>query len=299
MDPLTIGLISSGVSAIGGLFGASAQRSEQDQARALQQKAIDRQFKYDKQNYKFNWDETRANYKHLKDGINIQRDNEERLASYRDATNLQDYNYRLKIQKYEFDQKNKLFNRSESLYRQQRSFNSQAAALAYQSENRRLQETFQEAAFNNQDLLVQLLQEEGQAVAKGQAGRSASKGIQSVIASYGRNQAVLAESLVSAERQSRGNLRDIDLAKYGADLSAEANRMLRPEQLPAIPVPIATPRAVFQKPRKPKKPPKPIKMVNTTRGGSSMPVWNAAISGIAGMAGAYAQYKSPNPKPIP
>jgi len=293
MDPLTIGLISSGVSAIGSLFGASAQRSEQDQARALQQKAIDRQFKYDKQNYKFNWDETRANYKHLKDGIKIQRDNEERLASYRDATNLQDYNYRLKIQEYEFDQKNKLFNRSESLYRQQRSFNSQAAALAYQSENRRLQETFQEAAFNNQDLLVQLLQEEGQAVAKGQAGRSASKGIQSVIASYGRNQAVLAESLVSAERQSKANLRDIDLAKYGADLSAEANRMLRPEKLPAIPVPIRTPRAKFQKPRKPKKPPKPIKMVNTTRGGSSMPVWNAAISGIAGLAGAYAEYKTP------
>jgi hypothetical protein len=287
------GLVAAGVSAIGGLFGASAQKSQQDQARELQQKAIDRQFKYDKQNYQFNWKETRANYKHLKDGIKLQRDNEERLASYRDATNLQDYNYRLKIQDFEYNQQMRMYNKSESLYRQQRSFNSQAAALAYQSENRRLQETFQEAAFNNQDLLVQLLQEEGQAAARGQAGRSASKGIQSVIASYGRNQAVLAESLVSAERQSSANLRDIDLAKYGADLSAEANRMLRPEQLPAIPVPIAAPRAVFQNPRKPKKPPKPIKMVNTTRGGSSMPVWNAAISGIAGMAGAYAEYKTP------
>lgn len=278
-------LVAAGISAIGGLFGASAQQSQQDQARELQQKAINRQFRYDKQNYRFNWQDTKANYNYLKDGIQIQRDNEERLASYRDATNFQDYNYRLQIQNYEYNQQKRMYNKSEQLYRQQRNFNSQAAALAYQAENRRLQETFQEAAFNNQDLLVQLLQEEGKAAARGQAGRSAGKGLQSVIASYGRNQAVIAESLVSAERQSTANLRDIDLAKYGADLSAEANRMLRPERLPTLPAPIATPRAIFQDPRKPKKPPKPIKMVNTVKGGSSLPVWNAAISGIAGVTG--------------
>jgi hypothetical protein len=278
-------LVAAGISAIGGLFGASAQKSQQDQARELQQKAINRQFRYDKQNYRFNWQDTKANYNYLKDGIQIQRDNEERLANYRDATNLQDYNYRLQIQNFEYNQQMRMYNKSEQLYRQQRNFNSQAAALAYQAENRRLQETFQEAAFNNQDLLVQLLQEEGKAAARGQAGRSAGKGLQSVIASYGRNQAVIAESLVSAERQSTANLRDIDLAKYGADLSAEANRMLRPERLPTLPAPIATPRAVFQDPRKPKKPPKPIKMTNTVQGGSSMPVWNAAISGIAGVTG--------------
>jgi hypothetical protein len=278
-------LVAAGISAIGGLFGASAQKSQQDQARELQQKAINRQFRYDKQNYRFNWQDTKANYNYLKDGIQIQRDNEERLANYRDATNLQDYNYRLQIQNFEYNQQMRMYNKSEQLYRQQRNFNSQAAALAYQAENRRLQETFQEAAFNNQDLLVQLLQEEGKAAARGQAGRSAGKGLQSVIASYGRNQAVIAESLVSAERQSTANLRDIDLAKYGADLSAEANRMLRPERLPTLPAPLATPRAVFQDPRKPKKPPKPIKMTNTVQGGSSMPVWNAAISGIAGVTG--------------
>jgi len=278
-------LVAAGISAIGGLFGASAQKSQQDQARELQQKAINRQFRYNKQRDRFDWQETKANYNFLKDGIQIQRDNEEHLASYRDATNLQDYNYRLQIQNFEYNQQMRMYNKSEQLYRQQRNFNSQAAALAYQAENRRLQETFQEAAFNNQDLLVQLLQEEGKAAARGQAGRSAGKGLQSVIASYGRNQAVIAESLVSAERQSTANLRDIDLAKYGADLSAEANRMLRPERLPTLPAPIATPRAVFQDPRKPKRPPKPIKMVNTVQGGSSMPVWNAAISGIAGVTG--------------
>lgn len=278
-------LVAAGISAIGGIFGASAQQRQQDQARALQQEAINRQFKKDKQEYRFNWKETKANYNWLKDGINIQRANEERLASYRDATNLQDYNYRLKIQDYEYNQQMRMYNKSEQLYKQQRGFNAQAAQLAYASENRRLQETFQEAAFNNQDLLVQMLEEEGKSIARGQSGRSAGKAIQTAVASYGRNQAIIAESLVSAERQSRINTRNIDLQRYGADLAAEANRMLRPERLPALPVPIATPRAVFQDPRKPKKPPKPIKMTNTTLGGSSAPVWNAAISGIAGVTG--------------
>lgn len=278
-------LVAAGISAIGGLFGASAAQSQQDQARELQQKAIDRQFKKDKQDYRFNWKETKANYNWLKDGIDIQRSNEERLASYRDATNLQDYNYRLKIQDYEYSQQMRMYNKSEQLYRQQRGFNAQAAQLAYASENRRMQETFQEAAFNNQDLMVQMLQEEGKSIARGQSGRSAGKAIQTAVASYGRNQAIVAESLVSAERQSRENFRNIDLSRYGADLAADANRMLRPDRLPALPVPIATPRAVFQKPRKPKKAPKPIKMTNTTARGSSMPVWNAAISGIAGVTG--------------
>jgi len=278
-------LVAAGIGAIGSIFGASAQKSQQDQARELQQKAINRQYRYDKQNYRYNWRETKSNYNHLKDGIQIQRDNEERLAAYRDATNLQDYNYRLKIQDFEYNQQIRLFNKSEDLYRQQMGFNQQAAQLAYESENRRLQETFQEAAFNNQDLLVQMLQEEGKVIASGGSGRSTGKALQSAVAAYGRNQSVIAASLVSAERQYQANLRDINLSKYGADLSAYANRMLKPDKLPAIPVPIASPVAAFQDPRKPKKPPKPIKMANTVQGGSSLPVWNTAISGIAGVTG--------------
>lgn len=278
-------LVAAGIGAIGSIFGASAQQSQQDQARALQQKAIDLQFKKDRQDYRYNWSETKANYRHLLDGINIQRDNENRLAAYRDATNLQDYNYRLRIQDYEYNQQMRLYNKSEQLYKQQRGFNTMAAQEAYASENRRLQEIFQEAAFDNQDLLVKMLQEEGMAIARGTSGRSAGKALQSAVASYGRNQAIIAESLVSAERQTRENKRSIALSKYGADLAAEGNRMLRPERLPALPKPLKTPVATFQDPRKPKKPPKPIKMTNTTPAGSSLPVFNAAISGIAGITG--------------
>lgn len=289
---MPLGIIAAGISAIGGIIGASSQKREQDKSRSTQEKANEAQYQYNKKNYEYDWQETLANYDYIKQGIGIQRANEEKLAAYRDKTNLQDYNYRLKIQDYEYKLQKKLYNKSESIYKQQRGFNSQAALLAYQAENRRMQEAFQEAAFDNQDLLVQLIEEEGKAAARGQSGRSAGKAIQSIVASYGRNQAILAESLVSAGRQNAVNLRDINLGKYAADLNAEANRMLLPTKLPSLPKPLKTPRATFQNPRKPKKPPKPIKAVNTVARGSSVPIWNAAISGVAGVVGAYGTYKS-------
>jgi hypothetical protein len=279
-------LVGAAIGAIGGIFGASGQSSAQSKARAAQQKAINNQYKYDLKRWDYDWEETQANYRQLVDGINIQRANEESIGVFNDATKLQDYNYRLKIQDYDYNQQVRLYNKSEQLYKQQRGFNELAAQMAYSSENRKLQETFQEAAFNNQDLMVQMLQQEGELMARGVSGRSAGKALQTAVASYGRNQAVLAESLVSAERQTKSNFMNIGLNKYSADLSAESNRMLAPERLPDIPVPFATPRAIFQDPRKPVKPPKPIKGTNTTPGGSALPVITSAISGIAGVTGA-------------
>lgn len=287
-------LVGAGISAIAGIIGAAGQNSQQDQARRFQQQQIDAQNRYNKAKYKYDWRETKDNYNFLKGGIQIQRDNEERLGAYQDQTRLQDYNYRLQIQRYEENQQNRLFNKSEDLYRQQRAFNDVAATMAFQSANRRLQETFAESAFDNQDLLVKMLEQEGQVLARGTTGRSAGKALQSAVASYGRNQAVIAESLISAERQNRADYRDIALQKYGADLQAEGNRMLRPERMPVMPKPLVTPRAVFQDPRRPGKPPKPEKLVNTVPGGSSIPLLTAGISGIAGMASAASSlYKNP------
>lgn len=279
-------LVGAGISAIAGIFGAAGQSSSQSQARRLQQQQIEAQNRYNQARYRFDWKETKDNYQFLKSGIQIQRDNEERLGAYQDATRLQDYNYRLRIQDYEYNQQMRMYNKSEQLYKQQRGFNEMAAMMAFASENRRLQETFTEAAFDNQDLMVKMLEQEGQVLARGAAGRSAGKALQSSVAAYGRNQAIIAESLVSAERQSQANLRDISLQKYSADLQAEGNRMLRPDRMPVMPKPLATPRAVFQDPRKPRKPPKPQKLVNTVPGGNSIPLLTAGISGIAGLASA-------------
>lgn len=274
MDPFTGSLISGGISAITGLFGASSSRS-------AQQAAIDRQYQYDKKLYRYNWNQARRDYRYAKNGRDIAIANEEAELGWREKTAQRDWQHSMAIRDYEYNMQMRAYNKSEQTYKQQLNFNNIAAQVAMESENRFLEEQRIATAFEHQDLFVQTLQEEGKAVARGQSGRSAAKAIQSILAQDGRNQAILAESLVSADKQYNVNMRKIATDKYGADLAADANRMLKPEMMPAVPAPLALPRSIFQKVKKPKKPPKPIK---GTVGGSFGADIADAIGGFASSA---------------
>lgn len=252
MDPFLGSLLGGGISAITGLFGANSSRN-------AQQAAIDRQYQYDKKLYKYNWKEAKRDYRYAKKGRDIAIANEEAELQWREKTAQRDWQHSMAIRDYEYNMQMRAYNKSEQTYRQQLNFNNIAAQVAVESENRFLEEQRIATAFEHQDLFVQTLQEEGRAVARGQSGRSAAKAVQAVLAQSGRNQAILAESLVSANKQYNVNLRKIATDKYGADIAAEANRMLKPEIAPALPAPLALPRSIFQKVQKPKKPPKPIK----------------------------------------
>jgi hypothetical protein len=72
--------------------------------------------------------------------------------------------------------------------------------------------------------------------------------------------------------------------KFGADLAANAARMLKPERLPRPPKPLRTPRTKFLKPRRPKKydfGPKPIKGAKA----SSTGAWLGAGADALGAVG--------------
>ncbi len=111
-------------------------------------------------------------------------------------------------------------------------------------------------AFAKQDMLVQETEAVGQVAARGQAGRTAGKAMQAELAGIGRNLAIMEESMKSAYKQYNQNLQSISLQKYGADMNAEAARMLKPERLPEIPEPLAVPRAKEVRPYKIKVGPK-------------------------------------------
>ena len=240
----------AGVSAGLSIFGGSSQDAAANRAtRIAYESAMD--------NWKYTNKEGKRDYKHQVKGVKIARQNEAAERSWRDTTALNDYNHGMAIRDYEYKNQMRAYNKSEQTYRQQLNFNNMAAQVAMESEDRWLDERFKETAFQNQDLFVQMLQEEGRATAMGQAGRSAGKTIQAVLAQAGRNQAILAESLYSAEKQHKVNIKKIGTDKYGADLQAEDNRMLRPEISPALPKPLPLPVAIFQDPKKWKKTPKP------------------------------------------
>ena len=278
MDPFTGGLILTGISSIfGGISGQSKANAQNAAAR--------RQNKYDVQAWEYNKDRIKANYQQDLREWGLRTLNERTLARFKNQTAKQDWQYALKIQDFEYRSQMRQYAKSEQIYGQQLTFNNMAAAAAREAEYRKLQDATNEIAFQNQDIIIKSLEAEGMSAVKGQQGRSANKSEQSLLASLGRNQAILAESLISAKADTVASLRKIAADKYGADIAAEAARMLMPERAPAPPRPLKTPVAQFLQPRAPQKfdyGPRPVKGAMASATSSWIGSAGDAISSIAG-----------------
>jgi hypothetical protein len=255
------------IQGLGALLGGLGGQAEAD----AQNRAIDATYKQERQARRYRKRSTMADWRHSTKQWRLNEKNEETLGAFKDATNLQDWQYNLKIQDFEYASQMKQYAKSEQIYGQQLTFNQMAQAAAKEAEYRKLEDAMKEMAFQNQDIVIKALQSEGVAAVKGQQGRSAEKMEQAEFAALGRNQAILAESLFSAKADTGAALRKIANDKFGADLAAEASRMLRPDRLPQPPKPLTTPRAEYLKPRKPKEfdfGPKPIKGATVSSAGS-------------------------------
>lgn len=249
---MVFGAILGAVGAGLGLLGQSSQASAQN-------RAINAQYEYDKDYADYSWRSTLQAYDFRLQENQTARFNQETNLNYLEQSQIRAYTDQLAIRDYEYQNQMRQYQQSERIYGMQLKFNNQAAEVARESENRRFQEILTGMAFDQQDLFVKMLQEEGQVQALGVSGRSAGKVLSSAIASYGRNQAILAESLVSAKKESRIARKQIEMEKYGADLNAEARRMLAPIKAPAPSAPLSMPRAVILDPPRPLRPPDPIK----------------------------------------
>lgn len=261
--------------------GAVSQNQQMAMSRADMDRQLDQQFDQDKKVYEFNWEQSLREYENLLDGINIKRSEEETIGRLKDQLAIDQYNFNRNNQAFQYLNDLRQFAESERIYGKQLGFNQVAAQQAASAERDKLRETLIASSFENQDMVVELLQQEGALQARGVSGKSVGKQLQSAMAQFGRNQAVLAESLVSARKQTDRNLERINIEKYGADLAAEANRMLMPMKGPDIPVPYKTPRATFQDPLKPEKGPAPVRGVNTATRPSGLGIAAAGIQSIA------------------
>ena len=273
-------LISAGLALGGAILGGIGGQAEADAANEAQ-RATDKQ---NLLNWRYGKKTTKLDYRHERDQWRMNQRNEEVSRKWRDATNLQDWQYNLKIQDFEYASQMRQFNKSNQIADQQLTFNAMAQKVANEAEYRKLEDTTKEIAFQNQDIILKAVQSEGAAAVKGQQGRTAEKAGQAELASLGRNQAILAESLLSARADTGAAMRKIANDKFGADLAANASRMLKPERLPTPPKPLKTPKTEFLKPRKPTKydfGPKPVKGAMVSSTGS----WLNAGAGLLGSIG--------------
>ena len=234
---LEMNITWAGVGAIasiaGGIFGASSASRQNAEARRAQQKqeqaaqeAADIANKYNAEAFK------------------IDQENYYNNRAFQRELQLDSWRYNQQIQDIQYQQVVSEYAKSVENTENQLAFNSMAAIDAYSAEQSALNEIFIEDAFNRQGDLVDRLQQEGRAQL-GQAGVSRNKAIQSRLAGIGRNAAIQDASLASSVEQSQRNMRQISMQKYGADLAARAEMMIRPQAIPDIPQPKEAPERVF------------------------------------------------------
>ena len=273
-------------SAILGIFGAGLGGLAGQQQADAQNRATEATYQQNKLSWEYGKKVLDLDYGQRINEWHLNQRNDETISAWKDATNLQDWNYGLKIQNYEYASQMRQYNRSHQIADRQLTFNAMAQAAANEAEYRKLEDATKEIAFQNQDLIVKTVQSEGAAAVRGQQGRSAEKAGQVELASLGRNQAILAESLLSARADSQAALRKIAADKYGADLAANASRMLKPQRLPSAPKPLTTPRTEFLKPRQPTEydyGPAPIKGAMASSTGSWLNAGANAMQFIPGL----------------
>ena len=272
-----------GATYMGGSKSAQAAREQAE----LANDATERRFWYDVENWNLQKEKIEADHQYATDMAHLQAANERKLADWKDASNLQQYNYDLKIRDARNESNQKQYLKSENIYGSQIDLNAVSAQAGKHDEIRALEEIETEATFEATDAYLKALQSEGELRARGIKGRTIGKGKQAVLADYGRQMSLLSESVSSAGRNSRAVLQQIERDHFSADLTAYAQRMLEPGLEPEPVKPLDTPVADFALPRALGEydyGAKPVLGATMSPNAAANQVWGQTISGIAGSA---------------
>ena len=272
-------------------------------------KAIDKQYKNAKKAWKEGKKEKKKQYKYDVESLQIAKKNAYANLDYQDASNQQAYNYEVAKQKFVFAMENKAYKKSleqalkagefanlafqHANLQQDRYTFEQELALDLQENELALNYKFAAAGLaldkrKAKDAAVsdlrktglQSIKATGQAAARGQAGRSAYKNQQAILAETAAVENEIVRNLFNANlgidldlsqlsdqliadktaiSLSRDSLKVSDkLArmtfkrdKLQALLNAQASIMLKPEMGPPIPKPFKLPKPIFQDVYKP------------------------------------------------
>lgn len=270
--------------AIGGsIFNAYNNKRSADKQAKAQNQYNERQFEYDTIVTDRTNDKMDADFAYAYEGYEINKRNQELIAQLTDKKNLRRYNYDLQIRNAQQKAQEQAYAKSEKLFNMQLGYNRQSEQDARQRTLIKQKETNQKAAFDNEDSLIQTIQAEGKLRALGRSGGSATKAYASIAAERGRIESKLVESLVSSRINTALTLKEISRDRYGADIAAFANRMLKPGELPMPIKPVKTPITELQAPRPMEEYdylPDPIMGVKAS-GGSWLGVAASAATGVA------------------
>ena len=225
-------LAGTAINFVGGLFGRRSAKKQRAREEAFLKMKYEQ---YDLPLWEMGKQRLIAERDEILRSILLKKSNEEKLAKFKDANNLRTYKHALQIHQLKVRNQQKLYEKSERLYKGAVESAKDQAALEFV-------ENSKAAAYKQEELLVESIMARGKARAKGRAGVSAAKAAQTQLYDEGRQVELLVENLINAQR-------DTNLSMQAAISAADAQRMLKPEAPPAPLKPAETPIADYIFPR--------------------------------------------------
>lgn len=277
------------------IFGASQQSSAASKANKEAKKAQKAQHQYNKSAWRMGKQRLNADRDFAIEGIEIAKRNEKTLADLKDNVALDNYEYSLKIRQQQMQQNVKQFEKSYELFNQQNTFNDLAANNAKTSAQNKFNEQLKQAAFQNQGMIIESLQQQGAIEARGVSGNSAGRLATNAIGALGRNQAIIQAQLLSGNKAMEGEYRTINQQKFGADIQAFSNLLIPADEPLMPPDPRQTPLSEYQMPRELEDfdyGPEPVKGAVATYNASA-PWINALNSGVQTIASMFTNQGPP------
>jgi len=159
-------------------------------------------------------------------------------AAAQNSAAISNYRYQLKVRQKNWERERERYKNQVAQYQTSVAENREAAQRAYVSEQQRLNNIYKKASFSKQAQLVQLAQSSGQMAAKGRRGRSINRLDTSVVSQFGRNQAIMAESLLGAQQAFTTRTDAIRREQISANNQAFSQAAVAPEVGVAPPAPV-------------------------------------------------------------
>ena len=150
------------------------------------------------------------------------------------------YKYQMKVRERQWNRERLRYAQQVNQYNQTIDENEAAYNRSVAGEQRRLNNAYKAASFSNQQALINLAQSSGKVAASGAAGKSAQRLDMDVVSAFGRNQAIMAENLLSAQTRNK-----VKTEALGRQLLSANNRAFSDIAIAPIPT-IAPPRPVMQ-----------------------------------------------------
>ena len=287
-------IIGAAVSTVGSIIGGNKAASAAREQANMQNDATQRQLEYDTEAWEMKKDQLLSQRDYLVQEVELKAEQEGKLASFRDASNIRQYSYDLQIRNRQQASNQAQFQRSNQIYADQLTLNDMAHVRGFEQEIAKLDEVKQEAAFDANEAYIESLMAEGKVRARGQTGRTADKLAATTALQYGSKIAMLNAQMVNAEANTEFALGSIGRERTAADLRAYAAKMLDPGILPMPIEPLPTPQATYMYPRVYDEydfGPKPVLGAMESPSAAANGVWGSTISSIAGtIGGAFNSY---------